>query len=377
MKIGIDARLYGPEHTGLGRYVTNLVNNIIVLDKKNEYVLFVSSKHSLDFKPTSKLKIVTTNIPIYSFSEQIILPFVFAKEKLDLLHVPHFNAPIFYPGKIIITLHDLIKHTSKGKDVTTRSTFGYNLKRLGYMIEFWFIVRKVAAIIAPTNYVKSDISKSLRVPAQKIHVTYEASDGKIKKTALTPKQRTKTLNDYNLTQPFVVYTGNVYPHKNVDLLIDAILSHNAKKEVDLNLAIICARSVFYKRVEEKIAKQNAQQYIKLLGFVDDTEVSKLYSLALCLIHPSKMEGFGLTGIEAMAVGLPVISSNTSCLPEVYGDAALYFNPNSVDDLVGMIEKVVSSQQLRQDLTQKGLSQSKKYSWKRMCQETIAIYNSLS
>lgn len=376
MRIGIDARLYGPEHTGLGRYVTNLVNNILKQDKKNQFVLFVTAKHSQDFTPSPNLRVVITNVPIYSFSEQIVLPIIYLKEKLDLLHVPHFNAPIMYPGKFIITLHDLIKHSSKGKETTTRSTGIYFLKRLGYYIEFWFLSKRSAAIITPTNFVKDDVANSLRISKNKIFVTYEASDGKIKNQNLTAKDSVRTLNKYNLVQPFVVYTGNVYPHKNVDLLIDAVLAHNSKKEVDLNLAIVCARSVFYKKIEEKISKLNAQKYIKLLGFVDDSELGKLYSLALCLVHPSKMEGFGLTGIEAMGAGLPVVSSNASCLPEVYGNAALYFDPNSVADLVNMLEKIISSEQLRQELIAKGLSQSKKYSWTRMTKETISVYETI-
>ncbi len=377
MRIGIDARLYGPEHTGLGRYVTNLVNNLLTIDKKNQYVLFVTDKHNKDFKTSSNLKIVTTNIPIYTFAEQIFLPIIYLREKLDILHVPHFNAPILYPKKIIITLHDLIKHSSKGKETTTRSVAGYLLKRVGYMIEFWFISKRASAIITPTNFVKEDISKSLKISKDKIFVTYEASDGKIKKQNLSLKDSRQTLTSHGLTQPFVIYTGNVYPHKNIDLLIEAILLHNSKKEVDLNLAIVCARSVFYNKVETKIAKLNAQKYVKLLGFIDDRELGKLYSLALCLVHPSKMEGFGLTGIEAMSAGLPVISSNASCLPEVYGNAAIYFDPNSVDDLVNALEKIISSSQLRQDLSKKGYAQSKKYSWKRLTQETISIYKSLS
>ena len=376
MRIGIDARLYGPEHTGLGRYVTNLVNNLLKQDKNNTYVLFVNTKHSQDFKSIPRLKIVTTDIPIYSFSEQLILPVIYMKENLDLLHVPHFNAPILYPRKQIITLHDLIKHYSKGKETTTRSFFGYLLKRIGYAIEFWLISKRVSAVIAPTNFVKNDITRVLKIKENRVFVTYEASDGKIKKISMSQKEKDQVLNKYGLTQPFVVYTGNVYPHKNVDLLIDAILVHNSKKEVDLNLGIICARSVFYKKIEDKIRKQNAQQYIKLLGFVDDSDISKLYSLALCLVHPSKMEGFGLTGIEAMSAGLPVVSSNASCLPEVYGAAALYFDPNSVEDLVNMLEKIISSEQLRQELIAKGLRQSKKYSWTRMTKETISVYETI-
>ena len=139
------------------------------------------------------------------------------------------------------------------------------------------------------------------------------------------------------------------------------------------LAIVCARNVFYERISRRIIEKGAGSYINLLGFRSDEEVSQLYSLALCLVHPSKMEGFGLTGLEAMKTGLPVISSSASCLPEVYGDAALFFDPESVDDLVNKLELVIGDRNLREKLINKGLLQVKKYSWKKMAKETLAVY----
>ena len=117
-------------------------------------------------------------------------------------------------------------------------------------------------------------------------------------------------------------------------------------------------------------------WVKMLGFVDDCDVSKLYSLALALVHPSKMEGFGLTGLEAMSVGLPVISSNTSCLPEVYGDAAMFFNPDSTDELVGCLDRLIKDPQLREELSEKGYLQSRKYSWEKMGEETVDVYKTI-
>ncbi len=375
MKIGIDARLYGPEHTGLGRYVTNLVDNLLKLDKQNFYVLFVNSKHQGDFQQSIKLKVVLVDIPIYGFLEQLVLPFIFSKEKLDLLHVPHFNAPLLYPGKFVITLHDLIKHASKGPATTTRPHWQHQIIRLAYHLETFIVSLRARAFIVPTEYVKNDIIKHLRIPDSKVFVTYESFDKKIKKTKLPVSEANELLNKYDITQPFLVYTGNLYPHKNVDLLMEAVVEHNKKKEVDLCLAISCARSVFYSRAEEKIRQLGGEKYIKLLGFVDDTELGKLYSLALCLVHPSKMEGFGLTGLEAMGVGLPVVAARSSCLPEVYGSACLYFNPDSLQSLIEAIEKIIKDVDLRVHLSLLGQKQVKKYSWTKMAKQTQNIYQS--
>ncbi len=139
------------------------------------------------------------------------------------------------------------------------------------------------------------------------------------------------------------------------------------------MALICSRSVFWERLNRKIIEKGLQNWIKLLGFLEDREVSKLYSLAFALVHPSKMEGFGLTGLEAMSVGLPVISSNTSCLPEIYGDAALYFNPNDADDLVSCLESFLKDPELRSRMATRGYLQSRNFSWKKLAKETLIVY----
>jgi len=373
MRIGIDARLYGLEHAGLGRYVSELINNVIKTDKKNSYVLFLKSNHLEEFRGKKRIKVVECNVPIYGIWEQIILPVIFAKEKLDLLHVPHFNAPLLYPGKLILTVHDLIKHVSKGPETTTHKPWLYQIKRIGYLVLTKIISMKASAIVTPSIYVKKELINRLKVPENKITVTYEATASSLKDLVLSEEDKKEVLTKFGLSQPFVVYTGSLYPHKNVDTLIEAIVGHNKTKEADLQLALICSRSVFWERTNRKIHDRKLEDTVKMLGFVDDNNISKIYSLALALVHPSKMEGFGLTGLEAMSVGLPVISSDSSCLPEIYGEAALYFNPNSVEDLIEKLEILIKDPDLRRSLSESGYLQVRKYSWAKMAKETIAVY----
>jgi len=373
MRIGIDARLYGLEHAGLGRYVMKLVETVLRLDKRNDYVLFLTSDHASEFMGKKRIKVVVTNIPIYSFSEQLLLPFVFAREKLDLLHIPHFNAPILYLGKFILTVHDLIKHDSRGSETTTRNPWLYFIKRLGYYLLISIVGKRAETVLVPSEFIKKEVVKRLKLSEEKIVVTYEAVSGTIKDLRLDEKEKKQILSKFGLTQPFIVYTGSLYPHKNVDLLVDAVEKHNETKEADLQLAIICSRSVFWDRMNQKIKSRGLEGTIKMLGFVDDENVSKLYSLALALVHPSKMEGFGLTGLEAMGVGLPVISSSSSCLPEIYGDAAFYFNPQSTSDLVSKLEILIGDSILREQLAEKGYLQARKYSWERLARETLDAY----
>ncbi len=374
MKIGIDARLYGPMHTGLGRYVESLLNEIFILDKKNTYVLFVSPENANTYQQSDRLKVVITDIKIYTFAEQLLLPILFLKENLDLLHVPYFNAPLLYPKKIAVTIHDLIKHFSKGQEATTHKWWMYTLRRIGYHIETFIISWRASLIIVPTNFVKRQLMDVLKIPERKIHLTYESVSDTFRVLNQTKKQQEETLKFYKLSSPFVIYTGNLYPHKNVDRLLDAIIAINTTHKRKLNLAIVCARSVFWQRMEKKIKDKGASSYIKLLGYVDDEGLSKLYPLAKALVHPSKMEGFGLTGLEAMKLGLPVISSTSDPLPEVYEDSCLYFNPDSTTDLVSKINLLLDSPKLANSLSKKGYLQVKKYSWKRAAVQTLKLYD---
>lgn len=161
-------------------------------------------------------------------------------------------------------------------------------------------------------------------------------------------------------KPFIVYTGNLYPHKNVPILIKAV------EKLKLNLAIVCARSVFANRLPKS-------KYVHFLGELTDGQLVDLYSRAEAFVFPSLIEGFGLPGIEAMATGLPVIAARASCLPEIYEDAAVYFNPSDPNDLAQKIKIVMNDKKLRQNLITKGKLQVSRYSWATMANQTWQIY----
>ncbi|MBU1200112.1 glycosyltransferase family 4 protein [Patescibacteria group bacterium] len=367
MQIGIDARLYGNKHTGIGRYTRNLILALAQADRKNTYVIFGNQDIKSEIESLKKFKFVKLNTPIYSFAEQIINPFIFARAKLDLLHVPHFNAPIFYPGKLVITIHDLIKHISTGKESTTRSPQVYWIKQLAYRFAVAINIRKAKIIITPSKFWKDNLVNNYNLNPQKVHVTYEAVDKALKvDVKIKPSHIFKK---YNLRKPFVIYTGNLYPHKNINFLVSAIKNFNKIHKHQLTLAIVCARSVF----ENKINKNNHVHY---LGFVPDNDLAVLYSQALALVHPSLIEGFGLTGLEAMAAGLPVLSSDATCLPEVYSNAALYFDPYNQKSLILRLEQIMGDREVLKNLKAKGFLRVKRFSWTKTARETIKAYKSL-
>lgn len=367
MRIGIDARFYSPKDTGIGRYVQNLILNLGKIDKVNNYVVFGGETVRAEIKNFQNFKWVKLRTRPYSIAEQLINPLVFAKEKLDLLHVPHFNAPVLYPGRYIITIHDLIKHLSVGKKTTTLPHYQYLIKHLAYRFSVRVNLSRADQIIVPAFFWKEYLVKHFGVREEKIFVTYESATKSLsKKNNLNPLE---VLNKYSLNKPFVIYTGNLYPHKNVPFLIDGIRQFNASHEHRLELALACARNDIFKNAVE------TDETIKFLGFVSDEELAVLYGQALALVQPSLIEGFGLTGLEAMSVGLPVLSSNSTCLPEIYGDAALYFDPKNTNDLVCKLAQFFSDQELSINLIAAGIKRVKQFSWQRMARQTLVVYKS--
>lgn len=387
MKIGIDARLFGNKHTGVGRYVENLIKEVIKLDHVNEYVVFVRSdqldevKKSIGVsKDNSKTFLVVCDSPLYSLSEQVRLPSIINKEKPDLVHFPHFNVPFFYRRPYVVTVHDLIKHFSKGKETTTRGAFFYWLKYLGYKFVFRQAVKRAKKIFVPSQTVKEELLRIYSLPEEKVIVTYEGWD-QVNEEEIDRKERERVLLKYGIEKPFVVYTGNVYPHKNIDRLIQSIKLLNSSNPDDrlpkVTLIISCARSVFWERLKKSVDKLQAGDYVKLAGFIPDKELVSIYKEAEALVFPTLAEGFGLPGIEAMSVGLPVVCSDIPVLREIYDEAALYFDPKDPEDMAKKIRSLLSDWKTRKDLISKGLRQVKKYSWQKMAEKTLDTYNNFN
>ena len=364
--IVIDARLYGPKHTGIGRYTKNLLQHLIREKSfsKFKYTLIIYKDLEKEVKRDLKdnFTYVSTNIRHYSLSEQLLLPFLILKQKPDLVHFTHFNKPIFYFGKSLVTIHDLIKHFFKGRRNTTKNALIYWIKHFFYLITTRIAI-KTSQIIVPSNFWKEFLIKDFKTDPKKITVTHEAVDPNF----LAKTDNTTSQYKNNKT-PYIIYTGNLYPHKNANILIEALA-----KLPYLHLKIICARNYFTKRLQKFIKKNKVTHRVKFLGYIPDKEFKKIYSRALALVHPSLMEGFSLTGLEAMALNCPVISSNYSCLPEIYQDSVLYFDPHNVTELIEQIEKLYKDQPLRQKLIEAGHQQLKKYSWTKTAKETFAVY----
>lgn len=365
MRIGIDVRLWGTQHAGIGRYTEELVRNLQDIDADTEYVLFCR-KSDFDKIPVKvNWQKVVADIPHYTLREQILLPGIFKKEKLDLLHVPHFNVPIGYKGRFVVTIHDILWHQTKGLNVTTLPVPLYLIKHLGYRLVVKNAVTRAEKIMVPSKTVKKDLVERFGLSQDKVIVTYEGVSLRQIRPARASKNRHFTDND----KAYILYVGSLYPHKNVESVVRAL----KKIKSPPTFVVVCGRSIFWEKFEKFVEKENTESFVRLVGYVPDEELGVLYKNAQAFIFPTLSEGFGLPGLEAMAVGTPVVCSDIPVLREIYGDAALYFDAKSIRDIVDKIKLVLTDKGLVKGLVSKGKVRVKNYSWRKMAGETLRVY----
>ncbi len=361
MRIVLDLRIFGPQYGGLGRYNQQLLLNLAKFDKTNNYIVLVK-KISPDL-PDLPANFVWQLCPYhwYSLKEQIFLPFILKKLKPDLVHFPHFNVPIFYSGKFIVTIHDLIMTKFPSIRTSTLNRFVFIFKRLAYQLTIKSAVTRAEKIIAVSKFTAEDIKSYFHLnknQAEKIKVVYEG---------LTPIKDTQEIND-DLPENFFLYVGNAYPHKNLEFLI-AVFKDFLKTNPDFYLVLVGTYNYFYKQLEKSTDK-----HVIFAGFIPDKKLASYYRQAQAYIFPSLYEGFGLPPLEALAHQTPVLSSSASCLPEILGDAALYFDPKSKEDLLNKMQTIITDEALKQRLKLNSKRILEKYSWEQMAQEIIKYYH---
>jgi glycosyltransferase involved in cell wall biosynthesis len=380
--IGIDARFYGPLGKGLGRYIQEIVDNVIKIDTLNSYVVFLSSENFDEFiSVEQRIKKVKVAARWYSMAEQLEMPYLIWREKINLMHFPHFNVPILTPVKFVVTIHDLILTKFPTIRATTLSPLVYKLKNLAYKIIIALAVRRAKKVIAVSEFTKNDVVAKFKIKPEKIIVTYEgvANLARGNDSLFVKKMDDrKTLLSYNIIDSFILYVGNVYPHKNLEALLEVFVEFH-KKYPGLRLVLVGKEDYFYKRLKETAAGLNlwdeniSDSPVIFTGYVPDVELDVLYRQALFYIFPSLYEGFGLPALEAMAKSCPVAASNKSSLPEILGDAALYFNPEDKADIFIKMDKLYNDQNLREVLKKKGREQAKRYNWWECSRLTLEVY----
>jgi len=393
-RILIDGRFVGVGDS-ISRYVLELTNGIVKLDHENQYTLLVrpvgekNIERYPDIINAPNLHIDVLDIPHYSLIEQTRLLSYLNKEKFDLVHFTQFNHPVFYRGNFVTTIHDL----------TLIGHLHYHnfLKQLAYNTVMRDAVKRSSKIISISKFTEKDVIEYFGTPKDKFSIIYHGIDharfnGQVKSQKACPElaegSKVKSFKEkYQIDGEYIFYAGMWKKHKNLMRLFKAYEqfitgSATGHKLPTTNLKLVLAGKVDenepeiiaeIKRINQSLnSKFNIPDSILTIGHIYD-ELPVAYAGAKLYVIPSLSEGFGWPPLEAMACGTPVIASKESCIPEILGDAPLYFDPYNVDDIANAITKVASDEKLQAELTKKGLDQVKKYNWDETAKKTLKVY----
>ncbi len=370
-KILIDARMYGLEHTGIGRYLVNLIEQLSKSEFKVKFVILLRRKYFEELSLPKNWHKVLADYRHYSIGEQLFLPALINSEKPDLVHFPHLNIPLFWNGNFVVTIHDLTMQRQK-KDASTLPTVLYYLTWYPFLFIAYRAAIKSTKIIAPSNYVRQDLVKYYHLDANKIKVVNEGISLQSKKQNTSQKNYFEELK---IKQPYFLIVGNAYPHKNISKVIEATILLNENSKTKTSLVVVGAKGEFAERLKKTVNALNAINYIEILGFVDDKYLPSLYYKSSAYIYPSLTEGFGLQGLEAMENETLVLASNIPVFKEIYRDNVLYFDPKNVESLkkamldvlnMKISEKISKIKRAKEFIN--------RYSWSKMAKETLRVYN---
>ncbi len=371
MKIGLDTRFYGTLQGGIGRYLTELVSALSLLNeaKIHEFYLFLKENEYNHFRPPAPNFIpVKADIPWYSLSEQLILTRKLKMVKPDFVHFPHWNVPLNYREPYVLTVHDLLLLHYPSRRSSQLGPLKYAIKNLAFKKVLKSSITRARHIITPSIYTKEDVVKAFNIPEEKISVI------NLGVTNLKQESPTSTnvLKKYGISKPFVLYVGVAFPHKNLEGLVAAWKLYQEKYGEQYELVLVGKNNFFYNRLfQEKV--KNKVEGIIFTDYVPDQELTALYREAKLYVFPSFYEGFGLPPLEAMRFELPVVSSHSTCLPEILKDAAFYFDPHEPQAIASAIARGLSDNDLRTQLIEKSKQVLTLYNWQLTAKKTLDIY----
>ena len=372
MRIAIDIRKV--HEFGVGTHIWNLVRNLSVVDSDNHYFLLGSRRNFVELGPLGP------NFESVSFPEEDLwwnlhlkIPLWLRSRKIDLLHVPHYQAPMFLPCRLVVTIHDCV-HLLFPQEGSSKFS---NYRRYLYTRR---VVRSANHVIAVSDSTRKDLVSIFGLDAGKVSVVHNALDERFAANDDEEEQK-HVLERYQLKDPFVLYSGQIKPHKNIHRLIEAFAvlknelgEHKAYK--NLKLIIIGDEVSRHQYLRLTVVRSGVQQDVRFFGFVPYHILQVFYQSAAVFASPSLYEGFGLSPLEAMANRTPVVASNTSSLPEVLEDAAILVNPENVFEIAKGMRQLLMDQVLRQETIEKGVLQVRKFSWKTSAEKVVRTYKAV-
>ncbi len=356
----IDARIRG---ASTGRPIARLLEHLQDIDQKHRYTIILQKGDDWTSK-AKNFSVIHTRFPNFSFNllNQVLYAWQLYKLKADLVHFTLTpQQPMLYFGTQTTFTHDLsmLKFVRAGR----LPPWLHKVRMRGYRLLLWSAHRHAKQVIVPTQYVADAVNKYHLFTNRKTTVALEASDPPLPGTATAPA---------DMPQNFILYVGSAFPHKNLERLISAFALLK-EQHPDLKLVLVGKRELHSKQLQRWSKKIDHHEDVIFTGFVSDQELKWYYQNARAYVFASLSEGFGLPGLEAMAHGCPVVSSNATCLPEVHGDAALSFDPEDIHEMAQKIDEVISNETLRKKLIEKGYENTKRFSWRKFAQTNLSVF----
>ncbi len=365
MRIGIDARKL--HDFGIGTYIRNLLRELARLDRQTEFVVLCRPDDREALVPLGdNFRAVSDSSPNYSVTEQVTIPLALRRERVTLFHAPHYVLPPLVGCRSVVTIHDCI-HLMFPQYLPNRMALVYARTSIG------LAARRATRVMTVSESSKRDILRFVDVPPDKIDVIYNAYDERF---GVEPREEdvVRVRERYQLHDEFVLYAGNVKPHKNLERLIEAFNLVRQSGLDHLKLVLIGDEISKYAALRRAVHRHQLHKYVRFLGYMPEETLAVMYRLASVFVFPSLYEGFGLPPLEAMASGTPVVTSNLSSLPEVAGDAAVLVDPYDPQAIANGIHLVLTDESLRRDLRRKGLARAGQFSWAQSVRRVRQIYD---
>jgi glycosyltransferase involved in cell wall biosynthesis len=372
MRVAIDIRRIN--EFGVGTYTRNAIRTLARLDHGTEYFLLGLPGKLGEIEPLPPNFITVPAHPNeFSLNSYLELHRILQHHRCDLLHVPHlFWKPQAIPCPYVVTVHDLLDHLYRVNSASW-------LKR---SLHFQFtkrVLHHAARIFAVSNFSKKDTERLFNVSTDRIEVIYNALDDRFRQGHATAEDRKLIAERYQVNYPFLLYAGRISPHKNVVRIIEAFSALKAELQKDgqypdLKLIIIGDELSKHPDLRRAVIKSRVQNEVRFLGFVPIGVLRIFYDLAKIFVFPSLYEGFGLPPLEAMAHGTPVVTSNTSSIPEVVGNAAVMVNPENVFEIMHALHRVLLDQAVRDKLKARGVLQAQSFSWDDSVRRMLGVYH---
>ena len=359
MRIGIDIRKHAD--FGVGTYIRNLLAEFDGV-REHQWIYFVSPELSASLSTRYRGQMIVNRSAKYSPGELLSMSRLANAAGCDIFHSPHYTFPFGLAGKGIVTIHDLIH--LRVPDVVSAPKRTYARFLIGHAC------RAADQVIVDSEFTKQDILKDFQIAAEKIHVVHLGVS-----PAFCPaggqEQGKGTIERLGIRRPYLLYSGALKPHKNVGLLLQAFARLTRSHDIDL---VLSGEPLAGRPDLVAMAKSlGITDRLVSVGMTSEADVVALNQHAMVAVLPSLYEGFGLSVLEAMASGIPVVAANATSIPEVMGDAGVLFEPREVDGLVTALDRVLTDSRLRDELRTRGLARAAEFTWKRCAQKTLDVY----